>query len=369
MRENTTKYGRPTVIWEITLKCNLHCIHCGSSAGKQREKELSTDEALRLCDEFSRINVDEVCLIGGEPFLRGDWHSIASRVKDLDMRLSVVTSGYVNGKQDILNKLDKLEPFTVAVSLDGATPSVHDYIRGKKGAFDNAIEFIFSASDRGLPTTIVTTVSKINYRELPSIANIIMGKRIAWQIQVAAPFGRFKKELMLSEREYYAVGLFIAHLRKNYSKEEMPVIGAHSFGYYSKRIPCLGLYPEWKGCVAGLSLLGVQSNGNIKGCLALPDDFVEGNIRERSLVDIWEDPKTFIYNRDFSLDKLGDLCKGCPHGEVCRGGCNSMSVTATGKVFNTPLCFYRIEKYEPEEVKHAEIIAEEMIKELDQSIS
>ena len=255
----------------------------------------------------------------------------------------------------------------MAISLDGATPLIHDYIRGKKGAFDNATEFVFFANEMGLPTTIVTTVSKLNYKELPSIARIIMGKRIAWQIQVAAPFGRFRKELMLSEREFYAVGLFIAYLKKNYTRKEMPIIGAHSFGYYSKRIPCLGLYPEWRGCTAGISLLGIQSNGNIKGCLALPDEFIEGNIRERSLVEIWEDPESFIYNRKFSLDKLGELCKNCPYGRICKGGCNSISATVTGKTSNTPLCFYRIERDKSEEVEYAETIAEEMIKSLTKS--
>ena len=40
--------GRRTTycVWEITLRCNLACSHCGSRAGTARQNELTTDEAL-----------------------------------------------------------------------------------------------------------------------------------------------------------------------------------------------------------------------------------------------------------------------------------------------------------------------------------
>ncbi len=43
--------GFPFIVgWELTLRCNLRCKHCGSSAGAERLDELTLDEALALCD-------------------------------------------------------------------------------------------------------------------------------------------------------------------------------------------------------------------------------------------------------------------------------------------------------------------------------
>lgn len=69
-----TQYRRRThtnVVWEITLKCNLACSHCGSRAGDARTDELSTEEALDLVEQLKDVGIREVTLIGGEAFLRG----------------------------------------------------------------------------------------------------------------------------------------------------------------------------------------------------------------------------------------------------------------------------------------------------------
>ncbi len=53
--------------WELTLRCNLRCRHCGSAAGKCRKGEISLERALRLCKELKELGTREVTLIGGEP--------------------------------------------------------------------------------------------------------------------------------------------------------------------------------------------------------------------------------------------------------------------------------------------------------------
>jgi radical SAM protein with 4Fe4S-binding SPASM domain len=195
-----------------------------------------------------------------------------------------------------------------------------------------------------LPTAVITTVNKLNFKELPTIKDFLLGKNIAWQIQVAAPEGRFPKKFALSKEEYYSVGLFIASIKKKYTKKELPVIGAHCFGYHSRFISELDLNPPWNGCQAGMSILSIKSNGDVIGCLATLDDYIEGNIRDSSVVNIWNDPNAFGYNRNFKSEDLGENCKDCKYGETCKGGCMGMSTSFTGKPHNDPYCFYRIEK-------------------------
>jgi len=337
------KYIPYQVVWETTLRCNLKCIHCGSSAGKARSTELTTEQGKKFIKDLTKIDTKEVCFMGGEPLLRNDWYELGREVKDQGMEFLIISNGYlVNDK--IIEKLRKLEPYAVAFSLDGITSETHDFIRGVKGSFERVKNAISLTTKAGLPTTVLTTISKINYKELPVMKDFLLNKQIAWQIQVGTPSGRFEKKYALSKEEYYTLAAYIASLQKKYSKKELPMIGAHCFGYHSRFIPCLGLYPEWNGCQAGVTILSLKSNGDVIGCLAAKDSMVEGNILKRSIVDIWNDPKAFSYNRTFSIKDLGENCKDCKYGQSCRGGCLGMSTAFTNKPHNDPYCFYKIEE-------------------------
>jgi MoaA/NifB/PqqE/SkfB family radical SAM enzyme len=68
------------VVWEITLACNLKCMHCGSRAGHVRNDELTTAECLSLVDQMAALGTREVTLIGGEAYLRRDWIEILRRI-------------------------------------------------------------------------------------------------------------------------------------------------------------------------------------------------------------------------------------------------------------------------------------------------
>ena len=324
-------------VWETTLACNLHCSHCGSSAGTARENELSTKECFSLCEELAELDCRDVSLMGGEPFMRKDWYSLGRCVKDLGMGLCLVSNGIV--LKDHIKELGRLEPKVVGISLDGMK-KVHESIRGK-GTFDRTIGAVDLLLANGIQTTVITTVSKLNFDDLPKMAKLLKGKGCNWQVQVAMPFGNFKEEMLISEEDYYASAMFIAKERMDNRFEDLPVIGAHCYGYHSKVLPGC----QWSGCTAGIRSMGITSDGGIVGCLSMGNDrFIEGNVRERSLKDIWTDPGSFAYNRRFGRSSLGKNCRDCKHGESCKGGCDSVSYVLTGEFHNDPYCFLRIEK-------------------------
>ena len=80
-------------VWEITLACNLKCAHCGSRAGKKRDREMTTDECFRVVDQLADLGVQDVTLIGGEAYLRDDWDAVLRRIADRGMRPSIATGG------------------------------------------------------------------------------------------------------------------------------------------------------------------------------------------------------------------------------------------------------------------------------------
>ena len=72
------------VVWEITLACDLKCLHCGSRAGARRQRELTTAECLDVVSSLARLEAREVTLIGGEAYLRSDWIEIVRAMRARD---------------------------------------------------------------------------------------------------------------------------------------------------------------------------------------------------------------------------------------------------------------------------------------------
>ena len=185
-------YGIGCAVWEITLACNMNCTHCGSSAGKARKNELNKAECYKLCEELADVNCDMVSLMGGEPFVRDNWYDIAWCIRDLGMKLAFVSNGLLIPKH--INKIVQLEPTVIGISLDGVE-STHDSIR-KEGSFDAAVNAINLLNEYSIQTTVITTISKTNFQELPKIKHLLSDKEVNWQIQVAEPFGNFNSNCL-----------------------------------------------------------------------------------------------------------------------------------------------------------------------------
>lgn len=342
------KYGLPvdliSVNIELTLACNLRCAHCGSTAGRPRPAELTTGEFLRLVRDLRSIGCREACLLGGEPFLRQDWFEIAEAVCASGMDLVLITNGLLVAPPLVekLRRLPRLD--RIGVSLDAASPEVHDRIRGRPGSFDAARRAIGLLVEAGFEVGAITTVSKDNLGELPGLRDLLLGRNVTWQIQTATPQGgRFDRRLALTPREYYRVGRFISECRRRHTVEELPVAGAHGIGYCSAKLGPVGELPDWHGCAAGLATLGITSDGGVKPCLSQPDDRLVGNVRQRPLAEIWADDSLFRRTRRFRIGMLEGFCRTCEHARTCRAGCPNVAVAASGSDGDNPFCFHRIE--------------------------
>ncbi len=335
-------YTLTSALLELTLQCNMQCIHCGSSAGLRREHELSTNEWRNVCVQLSALGCKHVIFTGGEPLLRDDWCDIARCAREYGMKFSLLSNGLAIN-EDTVHRLQALEPHAVAISIDGATPETHNAIRNVPGSFQRCMSALRLLQAAGVPTSVVTTVHKLNVKELPQLRERLVDTGTAWQIQIGNPMGRFPRDLTLSKEEFYAVALFIASTKKQYSYKEMPITGAHCIGYHSHVLPNVSLSP-WDGCHAGINVLSIQSNGDIKGCLSLPDEFIEGNIRNSHLEDLWDTPESFRYNRSFTVNDLHNGCRDCTHGKNCKGGCLSTSLALTETSHANPYCLHRIEE-------------------------
>jgi radical SAM protein with 4Fe4S-binding SPASM domain len=283
--------------------------------------------------------------MGGELLLRSDWLEIAEQLQHSGIGLVVFTNGFLLDR-DRISQLRSLAPRTVGLSLDAASAKVHDGQRGVEGSFDRAWRALGALRENGLPTSVITTLTRHNLYELPALARRLLGQGVQWQIQIASANGaRMKVTDQVTPLEFYWAACWLSLIRKKYGWPLLPVAGAHDMGYHSTTLG--NVMPPgytWRGCTAGLDTVGIQSNGHVKGCLSLPDEFVEGNLRERSLCDLWSAPDAFPLNRRFESAKLGGFCATCRHGADCRGGCSDLAYSITGSPYNNPYCLYRLEQ-------------------------
>lgn len=334
--------GVPLVVgWELTLACNLQCLHCGSSAKFARPDELTLEESVAICDQFQTLLVREVDFTGGEPLLRRGWAEIATRLVKKGISTNLLTNGLLLD-QDKIAEIEDAGIGCVGISLDGLE-GTHDYIRGHEGLFNKVLGAIERTHKSNLRLSVITTACGVNLDELPLLLDLLLAMGVrSWRIQPLFHFGRSTAapQFQLTDTGYAQIGAFIQSRAAEANDGGLDLRMADSLGYFTDYdIRSM----DWRGCPAGLVTCGITSDGKIKGCLSLPDDFVEGDLREKDLWDIWFADGAFAFTRGYSADELGPNCRSCGKAEVCRGGCTAMSYGYTGRFHNDPYCFLGME--------------------------
>ena len=334
-----------SVVWELTLKCNARCRHCGSSAGTARNNELTLDESIRICDQLIELKCERINLMGGELFLNPNWKNIASYLSKNGVSVSVITNGILLNEEN-LSFLKEINTETIGISIDGGLAQTHDNIRQVRGLFDKIFQNITNISKTGIPVVAITTLTKKNILELNILKEKLLNSDFrGWQLQIAAPTGRMAEDSLLSREEYYIAGLFAAKNILSVPQSKLQITAMHDFGYYSKVILLgKGLF-SWTGCPAGKRVLGIRSDGKVHGCLSMQnDEFAERDLRKETLKEIFYSKDFCSWNRRFNrYKKLSGFCKKCEYGLVCLGGCSDISHSVTGNVGDNPFCFYAVE--------------------------
>jgi radical SAM protein with 4Fe4S-binding SPASM domain len=335
----TPKWKIITVVWELTSRCNLSCAHCGSSAGPEgkNERELSFEESKAIVEDIKELGADRVVFSGGEPFLSEYWEPLAEYTMDLGIEVHFVSNGLLVDSELIKRLLKFRNKFAIGLSLDGATPSTHDSIRGCPGLFHRVISAISLFVENKLPVSVITTVHKANMGDLEALWKLLKKTGIyAWQIQPAMPIGRMaeRPDLVFDIDDFNSLARFISMVRNDGS---IRVEAGDNVGYFGEFESSLR-DTAWSGCKAGLNILGIRSNGDIVGCLSLQGTHPEGNVRVKSLKEIWNDKRAFSYNRCFELDELKGECRDCRYARICKGGCSFLSYSYTGEYHNNPVC-------------------------------
>ena len=345
-RPEDARYKPLLAVWELTLRCDLACRHCGSRAGRARPDELTTAECLDLVDQLAELGTREVAIIGGEAYLREDWLEIVAAIRRRGM-LPTMTTGGRGLTRERAEAVARAGLHSASVSVDGEEET-HDRLRGVQGSHRAALEAIANLRAAGVPVAANTQINRLSMPELPAVFErlAVAGIR-SWQIQLTVAMGRAVDEPDVLLQPYDLVALFpmLADLVHRAQQAGVDLVAGNNIGYfgpYEKVLRGRTRKGHSCGCGAGRITLGIEADGTIKGCPSLSTrEWSGGSVRETKLRDIWERATPLRYTRDRTRDDLWGYCATCYYADECRAGCTWTGDVLFGRPGNNPYCHHR----------------------------
>ena len=305
------------LFWESTLRCNVHCLHCGSDCtASLQTPDMPAEDFLKVIDTeiTPHVNPNKVLIIisGGEPLMRNDLADVGRALHQRGYPWGMVTNGLALTPARF-RELRESGLLSMTVSLDGLKDD-HVWLRQHPLAFEGACRAIrLCVEDKTLVWDVVTCVTQRTIGRLPDIRNLLweLGVR-DWRIFGIDPMGRAadNPELLLTDEQFRSLLDFIAAERER---------GRHVS--YS----CEGYLGTYEGrvrdhlyhCSAGISTASVLIDGSISACTSIRGRYYQGNIYRDSFWQVWENG--FKPYRDRSWMRKSEPCRDCKAFDFCEG--------------------------------------------------
>ncbi|MBR8730161.1 TIGR04133 family radical SAM/SPASM protein [Porphyromonas levii] len=314
--DNIRTHQMTTLFWECTLRCNLHCAHCGSDCRVQSGvEELSADQFIQIIDDLTpHVQPHQLLIIftGGEALVRKDIEEVGLALYRRGYPWGIVTNGMLLDEKR-LESLRQAGIHTATISLDGLEEA-HNAMRGHPLSYArawHAIQLLSQVDD--ILWDVVTCVNPMNFDSLPTLRQQLIDQGVKrWRLFSIFPVGRAAehRELQLSDRQHYDLMNFICE-----TNEE---------GKIQAQYGCEGYLGSFEGrvrqqfyhCRAGINVASILCDGSISACPSIRYDYKQGNIHHDDLWEVWEN--RFEKYRNRSWAKIG-ACAQCKDWKYCLG--------------------------------------------------
>ncbi len=347
---------KPVVVWNVTKRCNLKCLHCYAQAtAAGAPDELSHEEGLDLLRDLKDFGVPVVLFSGGEPLMRPDLFDLVDKTVALGMRAVISTNGTLIDR-DLARRLKDLGLSYVGISLDG-TEAVHDKFRGQPGSFNAAMAGVRHCQEEGLKVGLRFTVSRLNYQEVPAIFDLVQEydiPRICFYHLVYAGRGtKLVAEALSHGRTRELVDLICSRTRRLFDEDrqvEVLTVDNHADGPYIY-LKLLKENPERAQEVLELLKMNEGNNtGRGIGCVSWdgeihPDQFWRhysfGNVRRRPFSEVWTDlSNPLMAKLKDKRPHLKGRCAACKWLSTCGGNFRVRAEALTGDLWAPdPACY------------------------------
>jgi radical SAM protein with 4Fe4S-binding SPASM domain len=339
---------KPVVVWNITRRCNLRCIHCYSdSENKPYPGELSDEEGTKVIENLAEFGVPVLLFSGGEPLIHPSIFDFVRLASSKGIRAVISTNGTLLTKE-VVGKLKDAGVSYAGISIDGLEET-NDSFRGKKGAFRSSLDGIRNCTQAGVKAGLRLTLTKRNFKDLQGVFALVESEGIPrvcfYHLVYSGRGGELRDEDISHEGTRRAVDMIMdwaVSCHKRGLEKDILTVDNHTDGVYlylrmlrerragAEQVRELLLWNG--GNSSGIGIACIDNQGNVH-----PDQFWQdhsfGNVRERKFGDIWADTS------DPLLAKLKDRrrflkgkCGRCHWVDMCNGNFRARAVT----VYNDP---------------------------------
>ena len=351
-----SKDKRPVVVWNITRRCNLRCVHCYAQADDQSfDNELTTKQGLALIDDLADFGVPVILFSGGEPLVRKDLPELADYAVKKGMRAVISTNGTLI-TAEVARTLKDIGLSYVGISLDGME-KINDRFRGVKGAFKSALKGIENCQSVGIKVGLRFTINKFNVDEIPSIFDLLEEKEIPrvcfYHLVYAGRGSELVKDDLSHAETRKAVDLIIDRTRQLHEKgkpKEVLTVDNHADGPYLY-LRLLKENPQRAKEVLDLLKMNEGNNsGRGIGCVSWDGEvhadqfwrhYSFGNVKERPFSEIWTDTSEPLMMQLKEKKKyVKGRCATCRWLNICGGNFRVRAEALSGDVWAPdPACY------------------------------
>ena len=326
MKEKNSRYTSAPIYMTlgITSGCNYRCKHCGNNSTAPKESDLKDEEIYKLLDEMIELNLLKINFTGGEPTTNPHLIEYIRYVKGKISRITMTTNGSLI-TDEFAKRLKDAGLNMAKISIDGLS-KFHNQFRNFENAYEKAIAAIKNFQKHGIEVRVQTTLTKDNTKDLLDLMEVLSDLKISHQTIVpVCPIGRADREMML-DKESYKNFIYDMHLKVKDLIEKgtttnfqiRPVFGAREL-FEGLRNTSFETLSMKYSCEALQNTMEIQPNGDVVPCsfLSLPI----GNVRNKSLLEIWKDAEANKLRGLFENNKNNEHCSNCSKSELCNGGC------------------------------------------------
>jgi 12,18-didecarboxysiroheme deacetylase len=347
---------KPVVVWNMTQRCNLRCIHCYAHATeKTAADEMSTEAGKALIDDLAGFGSPVLLFSGGEPLIRPDLPELAEYAVQKGMRAVISTNGTLITPQ-MARTLKAIGLSYVGISLDGMEP-VHDRFRGVPGAFRKALEGIRNCQQAGIKVGLRFTINRHNAEEIPAIFDLLeemdIPRACFYHLVYAGRGSRMVEEDCSRQQTRAIVDLIMDRTKALHDAgkpKEILTVDNHADGPYvylrllrenpERAKEVLSLLQMNEGNNSGRGIGCVSWNGDVHA-----DQFWRhhsfGNVRKRPFSQIWTDPTDeFLMRLKDKKRYVTGRCASCRWLDICGGNFRVRAEAVTGDVWAPdPACY------------------------------
>lgn len=347
---------KPVVVWNVSRRCNLRCVHCYShSRDKSYSGELTHQEGLKLIDDLADFGVPVLLFSGGEPLMHRRILELIAHARHRQMRAVLSTNGTLITAQ-LAGKLKQFGLSYVGVSLDGLEET-NDHFRGISGAFQRALEGLRNCQAAGIKVGLRFTMNRRNAGDIAGIFDLIDQENIPrvcfYHLVYAGRGSDLINEDLSHQETREAVDLIIDRTQKLHAAGkpvEVLTVDNHCDGPYlylrlvredpARAAEVLKLLEMNGGNSSGIGIGCVSWDGSVHA-----DQFWRyhcfGNVREKPFSKIWTDTSDPLMAKLKDRKKhLNRRCSACKWLSVCNGNFRVRSEAATGDLWACdPACY------------------------------